>query len=241
MASQSPVSLVTGATRGIGREIARTLAGGGARVHVVWFRSESEQAELEREFPGRVHQADVTDEDQVRELVARIVEADQGLDVLVHAVGDVVFGPLADVTRAEFDHLFLNNVTSAFMLASAAREVLRASAGCGLFLGCAGIESLRARTATAAYTAAKTALLVLMRSLAREEAPFGVRFNMVSPGLVPHDGAHDATLDAQRLDSIPLGRPGSAGDLARAALWLTSPEAGHVTGQNIDVAGGYML
>ena len=80
-----------------------------------------------------------------------------------------------------------------------------------------------------------------MRSLAREEAGHGVRYNMVSPGLVPHAGAHAATLETERLESIPLGRPGSGDDLARAALWLTSDEAAHVTGQNLDVAGGYML
>lgn len=238
------VCLITGSTRGIGREVARAfarVAPGRWKVHVVWFRSQAAESDLQDEFPGRVHQADVSDDGEARALIERIVQQDGRLDVMVHAVGDVVFGPLAEVTRDQLDHLLRNNVASAFSLADAARDALRQSRGSCVYLGCAGVETLRARRATAAYTAAKTALLVLMRSLALEEAPFGVRHNMISPGLVPHDGAHSATLDADRLASIPLGHPATGMDLAQAAIWLASPEAGHVTGQNIDVAGGYML
>ena len=98
---------------------------------------------------------------------------------------------------------------------------------------------MRARRKAAAYTAVKTALLVFMRSLALEEAPWGARANMVSPGLVPHaDASHDTH---ELAESLALGRPGQAQDLANAVAWLLSDEAQYVTGQNLDVAGGWCL
>ena len=101
------------------------------------------------------------------------------------------------------------------------------------------IESLRARRDAPIYVAAKTALLSFVRSFALEEAAFGVRVNMVSPGLVPHADAAEST--KEYAPRVPLGRPGKVEDLATAVTWLLSAEAGHVTGQNLDVAGGWVL
>ena len=108
-----------------------------------------------------------------------------------------------------------------------------------MFFGCAGVESLRARREAAAYVAAKSALLVYMRSLALEEAPYGVRANMVSPGLVPHAHASDDT--HAKAGDVPLGRAGEVADVANTVAFLLSADAAHVTGQNLDVAGGWLL
>ena len=104
-----------------------------------------------------------------------------------------------------------------------------------------GLEGLRARKTTAAYAAAKTALLVLARSWALEEAPHGVTVNLVSPGHVPHADAHPDTLDQARLASIPMGRPGRPEDLARAIAFLCSEAASYTTGTDLLVTGGYLL
>ena len=134
-----------------------------------------------------------------------------------------------------------SNVESAFLLMNAIRAPLRASRGDAVFFGCSGLEGHRARKITAAYAAAKSALRVLMRAWALEEAPHGLRVNMVSPGHVPHDDAHADTLDHERLEKIPLGRPGRPDDIARAVAFLCSEEAAHTTGTDLLVTGGWML
>jgi 3-oxoacyl-[acyl-carrier protein] reductase len=136
--------------------------------------------------------------------------------------------------------MLASNVESAFLGVGALRATLRERRGNAVLFGCSGLEGARARRSTAAYTAAKTALLVLTRSLAVEEAPYGVRFNMVSPGHVPHEHASDDTRDPERWSRIPFGRPGTPDEVARAVEWLTSPAASYVTGTNLDVAGGWM-
>lgn len=232
-----PVSLVTGSARGIGLGVAKELASRGWRTHVVWRSSES--AELEERFPGRVHRADLAREGDCRRLVSEVLERDARIDGVVHAVGEYAAGPLEGLASDQLARLLESNVTSAFLLLTACRQALRASRGSYVFFGCSGVESLRARGEAAAYTAAKSALVVLMRSLALEEAPYGVRANMVSPGLVPHEHASPDTHALQ--DRVPLGRPARVEDLAQAVAWLLSSEASHVTGQNLDVAGGWLL
>jgi 3-oxoacyl-[acyl-carrier protein] reductase len=137
--------------------------------------------------------------------------------------------------------MLASNVEAAFLAIGQFRASLRASRGTAVFFGCAGLDGMGARRDTAAYTAAKSALLVLVRSLALEEARHGVRVNMVSPGHVPHEHASDDTRDPKLWERIPLGRPGSPEDVARAVEWLTSSASSYVTGVNLDVAGGWML
>jgi 3-oxoacyl-[acyl-carrier protein] reductase len=89
--------------------------------------------------------------------------------------------------------------------------------------------------------AAKSALVVLARSWALEEAPHGVRVNLLSPGFAPHEHASADTLDAGAWKSIPLGRPARLDEVADAVEWLCSERASYVTGANLDLAGGWML
>jgi NAD(P)-dependent dehydrogenase (short-subunit alcohol dehydrogenase family) len=235
------VGLVTGGVRGIGLAVARALRERGDRVHVVYRSSHDLARELEREFPSRVHRADALDEGDLERVVAAVRERDGRLDHLIHAVGEYSSGALEQFEPADLRRMLASNVESSFLVFRAARAALRASRGSAVFFGCAGLDGLRARRQTAAYTASKSALLVLMRSLAVEEAAHGVRVNMVSPGQVPHEHASSDTRDPQLWSRIPLGRPGTPDDVARAVAWLASPASSYVTGADIDVAGGWML
>ena len=105
------VVLVTGSARGLGRAVARDLAGLGERVHVVWRSSEAEEGGLLEEFPGRVHRADLVHEAGARRLVSEVVERDGRLDALVHAVGPYVSGPLAEQSAADLARMLDGNVT----------------------------------------------------------------------------------------------------------------------------------
>lgn len=232
-----PVALVTGSVRGIGLGVAKELAQRGWRTHVVW-RS-TERLELEERFPGRTHRADLTRQEDCRALVRAVVAQDGRLDGVVHAVGEYLAGPLEGMALDDARRLLESNLLSAFLLTEAGRAALRETAGAWVFFGSSGIESLRARRDAPMYLAAKTGLLSFVRSFALEEAVWRVRANMVSPGLVPHaDASQDTHEYASR---VPLGRPGRVEDLAGAVAWLLSAEAEHVTGQNLDVAGGWVL
>lgn len=237
----APVTLVTGSARGLGLAVARSLARRGDRVHVVWRSSSVDVAALEHEFAGRLHRADLLDPDAARGLVERVERADGRLDHLVHAVGEYVSGPLQSARAEDLRHMLASNVETAFHLFDAARPRLRATRGDAVFFGCAGLDTLRARRETALYTAAKTALFVLVRSWALEEAAHGVRVNLVSPGVVPHAHAAEGTLDEERIARIPLGRAGTPEDVAAAVEFLASPRAAHVTGVDLAVAGGWLL
>lgn len=239
--SHERIALVSGSVRGLGLAVARRLLRAGYKVHVTWRSSAARADVLVPEFEGRVHRADLEDEDETRALVAAVVERDGRLDAFVHAVGDFAAGPLASTTAAEVRRLLENNVLSAVNAFDAAREPLRASRGAALFFGVAGLEGLRARREAAAYAAAKSALLVLVRSWALEEAAHGVRVNLVSPGIVPHADAAAETKDPARQARIPLGFVGTPEDIAAAAEFLLSDDARHVTGVDLPVAGGWML
>jgi 3-oxoacyl-[acyl-carrier protein] reductase len=241
VSQDAPVSLVTGSARGLGLACARALARRGDRVHVVWRSSSARADALEEAFPGRVHRADLAQPDAARALVAAVTERDGRLDHVVHAVGEYESGPLAGLDPDVLRRLWSSNVESALHVTSAARAALRAHGGSLVLFGAAGLAGHRARREAAAYTATKSALLVLARSLAVEEAPFGVRVNVVSPGLVPHDGAHPETHDAGRQSAIPLGRAGRPEEVADVVAWLCSDASSYVTGQDLAVAGGWML
>lgn len=235
------VALVTGSARGLGLAVARHLAARGERVHVVW-RSEGASARLLRdEFGPRAHHADLLEPRDADALVRAVVERDGRLDHAVHAVGEYVSGPLESASLSDLRRLLASNVESAFVFFGAARPALRAARGRAVFFGTSGLSGFRARRTTAAYAAAKSALFVLVKSWALEEAPHGVTVNLVSPGHVPHEHAHPDTLDAELLGKIPLGRPGTPADVARAVAFLCSDEASYTTGTELLVSGGWML
>ena len=235
------IAIVTGGVRGLGLAVARRLAADGDRVHLVYRSSGALAQELESEFPGRVHRCDVTKEPEVARFFRDFLQREGRLDVLVHAVGEYRAAPLAETSPDDWRRMLASNLESTVLVFDAAREALRASRGCLLAFGLAGLDSLRARTRTAAYSAAKTAQLVYLRSLAREEAPHGVRINSISPGVIPHEHAADDAADPTVLASIPLGRPGTPEEVAEAARFLCSSDAGYVTGADLPVAGGWGL
>ena len=233
------VTLVTGSARGLGLAVARHLAGRGDRVHVVW-RSENERSRaLVEEFGPRAHRADLTREEDARRLVAEVVEVSGGVDHLVHAVGEYVSAPLFETSTADLRRMLESNAVSSQLLFDAARPALRAARGDAVFFGCRGLSGFRARRSTAAYAAAKSALLVLVRAWALEEAPHGVRVNLLSPGHIPHADAHADTLAVDA--DVPLGRKGTPEDVSRAVAFLTSGDAAYTTGTDLFVGGGWMM
>lgn len=237
--SSGRVVLVTGSARGLGLATARAFRALGDRVHVTWRTSNEGARALQHEFEDRAHEADL--ERDATRLLDEVMRRDGRLDVLVHAVGAFASGRMDVVDVGTVDALFHSNVSSAVRTFDAARPHLRAARGNALFFGVAGLAGLRGRRESAAYAAAKSALLVLVRAWALEEAEHGVRVNLLSPGIVPHAGAAADTLDPERQARVPAGRVGTPQEVAEAALFLCSDAARYTTGADLPVAGGWML
>ncbi|MCB9915330.1 MAG: SDR family oxidoreductase [Planctomycetes bacterium] len=240
-AARPPVSLVTGSVRGLGLAVARAFAARGDHTHVVWRGSKLLAAERELEFPGRTHRADLARAADATRLVDEVLARDARLDHVVHAVGAYASGPLESTGFAVWREMLESNLETALHLVDAVRAPLRAARGTLVLFGCAGLEGLGARREAAAYAGAKSALLVFARSLALEEAPHGVRVNVLSPGLVPHAHAHPETSAPARVANVPLGRAGTAEEVAEAALWLSSPRSSYTLGADLPVSGGWLL
>lgn len=235
------VALVTGAAQGIGRGVAGELIRRGYLVHASYHSASSAESTRHLVGEGRAHQAELTRSADGQRIVDAVIERSGRLDVLVHAVGPYLTRPLSETKPSDHEAMLQGNLFTALHMIDAARPHLRESHGAYLFFGCAGLERWRARQVTGAYIAAKAALLVTMRALAIEEAEFGVRANMISPGFVPHEGAAEDTHSHELHRKIPVGRPAEMGEVTEAAAFLVSPGASHIIGQNLEVAGGWML
>ena len=233
-------ALVTGAATGIGRAIALALAGAGHNV-AIHFRTSSADAEATRrdaEALGRraiTLRADVTDRAAAGRLVLEAHEGLGSLAVLVNNVGNYVHTPLQELTFDEWDDVLRTNLEATFATCRAAVPLLRAAGGGRIVnIGYAGAQSLVGRPNLVAYAIAKTGVVLLTRAFARAEAANGITANVVAPGVIE-------TSRTQPLGEIPAGRPGTVEEVAAAVRYLASPEAAYVTGQVLEVAGGWNL
>jgi len=235
-------AVVTGATRGIGRAIARRLARDGFTLVLNYahddVRAAEAQAEVSQYSPDSILvRADVTDEDEVERLVSAAAARGR-IDLWVNSVGDFLFKPVVDTSPAEWQAILASNLTSAFLCTRAVIPRLRAQAeGEIIYVAAMHAEVLRAVPNTVPYAIAKTGLLILMKSLAKSEGPYGIRVNAVCPGLI-EGGEHTGP---RATDTIPLRRLGQADDVAAAVSFLASDEARYITGAVLNVHGGAFL
>jgi 3-oxoacyl-[acyl-carrier protein] reductase len=234
--------LVTGGTHGIGRETVLAFARAGACV-VACNRSPGAAADsltLELKALGdghRVVQADVTDAAGVAVLMDTCREALGGLDVVVNNVGVDGRAPFGKLTEQEWHRLIDTNLTSCFLVTQAALELLCDN---GSIISIGASAGMRGRPESAHYGAAKTALIGLTRSLARELGGRGIRVNTVAPGVIvtePGGGPPPPVADLIRAVTA-LGRLGTSADVASAVLFLASDVSTYITGVTLNVDGG---
>ncbi|HVW68041.1 MAG TPA: pteridine reductase [Steroidobacteraceae bacterium] len=234
-------ALITGAARRVGAAIARTLHGAGANL-VLHYRSSGEDAaELARELndaragSAALVSGDLLDVEKLPALATAAAQAFGGLDILVNNASSFYPTPIGDITLLDWDDLIGTNLKAPLFLTQAAAPALHANQG--LVLNLCDIHGLRPLRRHPVYSVAKAGLIMLTKSLARELGPH-VRVNAIAPGPVlwPDDGL-DKALQAEIIDRTALKRPGSAQDVARAALFFAA-EAPYVTGQILAVDGG---
>jgi NAD(P)-dependent dehydrogenase (short-subunit alcohol dehydrogenase family) len=247
MSLRNRVAMVTGGTRGIGKGIALGLARQGARVALV-YRANKAAAQLalrELQTAGAdcvAVETNITDPARAEQLVKTVADRYGRIDVLVNNVGEFRWSTLADSSVEEWSSIFDSNVMTVFYMCRATLPLMRKGRwGRIVNMGAVGAERAFGQAKISAYAAAKAAVVALSRSLALEEAKNGITVNVVNPSSIDEK---DLTLEeARKLKDarFPIGRPPTVDDVAAAVSFFASEEAEYVTGQVVNVSGGWML
>jgi len=240
------VALVTGGGRGLGRGMALGLAAAGAHV-VVASRSADELDDTAKAVAAAggtcdAVTADLASDDGPARLVDDVVARAGQLDVCVHAAGNQVRRPALEMTAEDWDAVHRLHLRSAFLLAQATARHLVARGAPGSVVLVGSLTSFRGFPDIAAYGAAKTGILGLVRTLAVEWAESGIRVNALAPGFYPTEMTRDLDRHPGRQALIartPMGRTGTPDDLAGPAVFLASDASAYVTGQCLTVDGGW--
>ena len=241
------VAVVTGGARGIGRETCLLLAERGAHVVVADINGQGaeETAGLIQARGGQALAVttDVSQRDAVNRMIQATLSAFGRLDILVNNAAIVPLTPFEEISDAQWDRTMAINLRGPFICSQEAVKVMREQ-GWGRIIAISSVAgkmgSLRSGTD---YAASKGGLIALTLCIARRYARLGITANVVAPGTVHSDLNRDWPEEAMRVleENTPMGHLGQPHDVAAAVAFLASPEAGFITGEVLDVNGGFLM
>ena len=241
------IALITGGSRGIGAACVRAFAEEGYAVVFLYNHSRDKAEALVQSLraEGRdvaAFSCDVSDPQQVSNVLAEILRSYRHIDVLVNCAGIAHIGLFTDMTEAEWDHLFAVNVRSAFSVTKAVLPGM-ISRQQGAIVNVSSMWGEVGASCEVAYSATKAALIGMTKALAKVVGPSGVRVNCVTPGVIDTDmNAQLTDADREELaEETPLGRIGEAAEVARTILYLCGEGASFITGQVLGVSGGLVI
>lgn len=239
------VALVTGGTKGIGKEIARTLARSGILVYMNYSsdagaaQAAEDALRAEGPLPPRAIKADVADQEAVNAMIEAIIAESGRIDILVNNAGIIRDGLLMLMPDANWKRVIEVNLHGVYHCSKA---VLRSMIGSrwGRIVNIISPSALFGRAGQTNYSASKGGVLSLTKSLAREVARYGITVNAVSPGVVETEltDSLDEKVRAELLSMIPVARFGKPEEVAGAVSFLASDEAAYITGEYLSVDGG---
>lgn len=241
------VALVTGASRGIGREIALALACEGAFVAVNYNGSEqsaNEVVELIKSKGGnaKAYKCNVSDYEASQEMINEIVKDNQKLDILVNNAGITKDNLLMKMSEDDFDKVIDINLKGTFnCIKHISRQMLKQRSG--KIINISSVSGVLGNAGQANYSASKAGVIGLTKSAARELAKRGITVNAIAPGFINTDmtEALSDSIKEGATAQVPLGRFGEASEVAQLAVFLASEKADYITGQVISVDGGMAM
>ncbi|MFW5443648.1 MAG: SDR family oxidoreductase [Methylococcaceae bacterium] len=250
-------ALVTGANSGIGAAVARSLAQAGAKVVINYVVDEPAAIDLVQEITAAGGEAialhaDVSKEDQVKNMFSQMIETWGSIDILVNNAGIQRDAAFLDMTLEQWNKVMDVNLTGQFLCAKeAAREFVRRgivpelSCAAGKIICMSSVHEVIPWAGHVNYAASKGGLMLFMKSIAQELAHLKIRVNGISPGAIktPINRSAWETQEAEQqlLKLIPYQRVGEPSDIGKAAVWLASDASDYVTGESLFVDGGMTL
>lgn len=243
---KNKVAVVTGASKGIGAGIAKSLAAEGAAVVVNYASSKKDADRVVAEIVDKggkavAVQGDVSKVSDVQRIFAETKKAFGKLDVLVNNAGVYQFAPLGEITEEQFHRQFNTNVLGLILATQEAAKLFGPEGGSIINIG--STASQVTPPASAVYTATKSAVDAVTHVLAKELGPRKIRVNSINPGMVETEGVHAAgfigsDFQKQLEAQTPLGRIGQPEDIAPVAVFLASSDSGWLTGETLLASGG---
>ena len=236
------VAIVTGAARGIGREIAITLADVGANVVVADINLEGANKVvreiIDKKKGGIAVKVDVSLKRDVDLMVREVLKKFSTIDILINNAGICYLRPFDEISENEWDKVMAINLKGTFLCCQAVLPIMKEKKrGCII-----NLTSLAAKTGGilvgAHYSASKAGVTSLTKSLAKYAAEYSINVNAVSPGFIDTEMTKDFNYD---ISTVPLGRLGTPTDVAKVVRFLTSNDAKYITGEIIDVDGGILM
>lgn len=241
----SKVIIITGASRGIGRETAKLLARNGHTVIANYNKSEEKAKELQEELKKEninidIYKADVSKREDCQSLVQYAINKYKHIDVLVNNAGISIWGPFTDLTDQEIEEIIKVNLYSAIAMSQeVSKHMIHEKNGC--IINISSIWGMVGASCEVAYSVTKAGIDGLTKSLAKELGPSNIRVNSIAPGAIETDMNTNLTKEEKTVLEMetPLGKIGKPIDIAKVVNWLVEDE--FTTGQIISPNGGWVI
>ncbi|PHU15508.1 3-oxoacyl-[acyl-carrier-protein] reductase 2, chloroplastic [Capsicum chinense] len=245
---EAPVVIVTGASRGIGKEIALALGKAGCKVLVNYARSSKEAEEVSKEIEACGGEAlafggDVSKEEHVESMIKTVVDRWGTIDILINNAGITRDTLLMRMKKSQWQEVIDLNLTGVFLCTQAAAKIMMKKKK-GRIINISSVVGLVGNAGQANYSAAKAGVIGLTKSVAKEYASRNITVNAVAPGFIASDMTAQLSEDIEKkiLQSIPLGRYGQPEDVAGLVEFLAlNPAASYITGQVLTIDGGMVM
>ena len=244
---KNKVAIVTGASRGIGREVALKLAALGATVLINYNGSEEKAEEVKKQIEDKggkaeIYQCNVSDFDACKEFIDYVIKKYNSIDILINNAGITRDGLLMRMSEKDFDDVINTNLKGAFnCIRFASRQMMKQRSG--RIINISSVVGVSGNAGQTNYAASKAGIIGLTKAVAKEVASRHITVNAVAPGFIQTDMTDILSENTKKqiASMIPIGTFGSPKDVANATAFLASDEARYITGQVLHVDGGMVL